>query len=168
MGSLAGTKGGSCRLKSSGGVEGAGWTCGTVAVGSGSSPAGAEVTAGVKMAAGAGVAAGVEVPMGIEMPAVVDPELSVVTVEAGVARVDVHGPGDAETSVVVEPLAWYRAVALGLAVLTVVVVSLAVELFTQLPSLLGRQLMHCFPAFTQAQALQEPVLLHLQHTILIR
>ena len=36
------------------------------------------------------------------------------------------------------------------------------ETFEQLPSLLGRQLEHCFPAFTQAQPLHEPVLLHLQ------
>ena len=35
------------------------------------------------------------------------------------------------------------------------------ETFEQLPSLLGRQLEHCFPAFTQAQPLHEPVLLHL-------
>ena len=35
--------------------------------------------------------------------------------------------------------------------------------FRQVPSLLGRQLEHDFPAFTQAQPLQEPVLLHLQH-----
>ena len=30
------------------------------------------------------------------------------------------------------------------------------ETFEQLPSLLGRQLEHCFPAFTQAQPLHEP------------
>ena len=33
------------------------------------------------------------------------------------------------------------------------------ETFEQLPSLLGRQLEHCFPAFTQAQLLHELVLL---------
>ena len=37
--------------------------------------------------------------------------------------------------------------------------------FAQLPSLPGRQLTHDLPAFTQAQPLHKPVLLHLQHTI---
>ena len=36
------------------------------------------------------------------------------------------------------------------------------ETFKQVPILLGRQLVHGFPAFTQAQPLHEPVLLHLQ------
>lgn len=31
------------------------------------------------------------------------------------------------------------------------------EMFEHLPSLLGRQLEHCFLAFTQAQPLHEPV-----------
>ena len=42
------------------------------------------------------------------------------------------------------------------------------ETFEQLPSLLGRQLEHCFPAFTQAQPLHEPVLLHLQQSTISR
>ena len=42
-----------------------------------------------------------------------------------------------------------------------------VEAFKQVPSLLGRQLEHCFPAFTQAQLLHEPVLLHLQHCTIL-
>ena len=37
--------------------------------------------------------------------------------------------------------------------------------FAQLPSLPGRQFTHDLPAFTQAQPLHKPVLLHLQHTI---
>ena len=37
------------------------------------------------------------------------------------------------------------------------------EQFAQDPSLLGRQFVQGFPAFTQAHPLQEPVLLHLQH-----
>ena len=37
--------------------------------------------------------------------------------------------------------------------------------FAQLPSLLGRQFTHDLSAFTQAQPLHKPVLLHLQHTI---
>ena len=37
--------------------------------------------------------------------------------------------------------------------------------FMQVPSLLGRQLMQNFLAFTVAHPLQEPVLLHLQHAI---
>ena len=36
------------------------------------------------------------------------------------------------------------------------------ETFKQVLILLGRQLVHGFPAFTQAQPLHEPVLLHLQ------
>ena len=36
------------------------------------------------------------------------------------------------------------------------------ETFKQVPILFGRQLVHGFPAFTQAQPLHEPVLLHLQ------
>ena len=39
----------------------------------------------------------------------------------------------------------------------------AEKTFEQFPSLLGRQLEHPLPAFTQAQRLHEPVLLHLQH-----
>ena len=39
---------------------------------------------------------------------------------------------------------------------------------TQLLCFLGRQFVQVFPAFTQAQPLQEPVLLHLQHAILCR
>ena len=35
--------------------------------------------------------------------------------------------------------------------------------FLQFPSLLGRQLEHFFPAFTQVHFLHMPVLLHLQH-----
>ena len=35
--------------------------------------------------------------------------------------------------------------------------------FEQEPRLLGRQLIHFLPAFTQAQPLHKPVLLHLQH-----
>ena len=38
------------------------------------------------------------------------------------------------------------------------------EMFEHLPSLLGRQLEHCFLAFTQAQSLHEPVRLYLQHS----
>ena len=37
--------------------------------------------------------------------------------------------------------------------------------FWQLPNLKGKQLTHCWPAFTQAQPRHRPVLLHLQHTI---
>ena len=37
------------------------------------------------------------------------------------------------------------------------------QTFEQVPSLLGRQLVHCLLAFAQAQRLHEPVLLHLQH-----
>ena len=37
--------------------------------------------------------------------------------------------------------------------------------FAQLPSLPGRQFTHDHPAFTQAQPLHKPGLLHLQHTI---
>ena len=37
------------------------------------------------------------------------------------------------------------------------------EQFLQLLSFLGRQFVQVLPAFTQAQLLQEPVLLHLQH-----
>ena len=121
-GSLAGTKGGSCGLKSAGGIEVAGWACETVAVGSDSSPVGAEVTAGVKMAAGVGVAADVGAPTDVVMPAVVDLELSVVIAGAEVVRIAVYCPGGAEAAVVVEQLARHRPVALGLAVLTVVVV----------------------------------------------
>ncbi len=42
---------------------------------------------------------------------------------------------------------------------------LAVEMLRQFPSLIGRQLVHTNPVFTQAHPLQAPVLLHLQHTI---
>ena len=41
------------------------------------------------------------------------------------------------------------------------------ETFKQAFNLLGRQLWHCFPAFTQAQPLHEPVLLHLQQATMI-
>ena len=51
------------------------------------------------------------------------------------------------------------------ALVVVCLVTAAVELLIQLPSFLGRQFVQVFPAFTQAQPLQEPVLLHLQHTI---
>ena len=44
------------------------------------------------------------------------------------------------------------------------VVSTMVALL-QCPIFPGRQLKHLFPAFTQAQPLQEPALLHLQQTI---
>ena len=44
---------------------------------------------------------------------------------------------------------------------------IAVDKFAQLPSLLGRQFTHDFAAFTQAQLLHKPALLHLQHTISI-
>ena len=39
------------------------------------------------------------------------------------------------------------------------------DLLRQWPNLNGKQLSHLKPAFTQAQLLQEPVLLRLQHTI---
>ena len=42
------------------------------------------------------------------------------------------------------------------------------RLFTQEPSLLGRQLVQGSQAFTQAHPLQEPVLLHLQHGITVQ
>ena len=42
---------------------------------------------------------------------------------------------------------------------------LVVELLAQCPSLPGRQLSQVLLAFTQAQPLQKPDLLHLQHTI---
>ena len=42
---------------------------------------------------------------------------------------------------------------------------LVVDLLAQCPSLPGRQLTQVFLAFTQAQPLQWPDLLHLQHTI---
>ena len=42
----------------------------------------------------------------------------------------------------------------------------SVKLFAHFPSLPGRQLTQFLPAFTQAQPLHKPVLLHLQHTIL--
>ena len=42
------------------------------------------------------------------------------------------------------------------------------EMFEHLPSLLGRQLEHCFLAFTQAQPLHELVRLHLQHSTIFR
>ncbi len=42
---------------------------------------------------------------------------------------------------------------------------LLVWLLTHLPSFPGRQLLQIFLAFAQAQPLQEPVRLHLQHTI---
>ena len=35
------------------------------------------------------------------------------------------------------------------------------DVFEQLPSLLSRQLEHCFLVFPKVQPLQEPVLLHL-------
>ena len=38
--------------------------------------------------------------------------------------------------------------------------------FAQLPSLPGRQFTHDLPAFIQAQPLDRPVPLHLQHTII--
>jgi len=41
----------------------------------------------------------------------------------------------------------------------------AVDVFLQVPNLLGRQFVHDFPAFTQAQPLHKPDLLHLQHAI---
>ena len=41
----------------------------------------------------------------------------------------------------------------------------AVGVFLQVPNLLGRQFIHDFPAFTQAQPLHRPDLLHLQHVI---
>ena len=41
----------------------------------------------------------------------------------------------------------------------------AAEVFLQVPSLLGRQFLHDFLAFTQAQPLHEPDLLHLQHAM---
>ena len=40
----------------------------------------------------------------------------------------------------------------------------AVDMFVQLPCLLGRQFKHGLLAFTQAQLLHTPALLHLQHT----
>ena len=42
---------------------------------------------------------------------------------------------------------------------------MAVDVFLQVPNLLGRQFVHDFPAFTQAQLLHKPDLLHLQHAI---
>ena len=44
----------------------------------------------------------------------------------------------------------------------------AVDMFAQLPCLLGRQFTHGLLAFTQAQPLHKPALLHLQHTISTR
>lgn len=44
-------------------------------------------------------------------------------------------------------------------------VDAAVDVFQQVPCLLGRQFVHEFPAFTQAQPLHKPDLLHLQHAI---
>ena len=41
----------------------------------------------------------------------------------------------------------------------------AVNVFLQVPNLLGRQFIHDFPALTQAQPLHKPDLLHLQHAI---
>ena len=46
-----------------------------------------------------------------------------------------------------------------------VAVGMAVDMFAQLPCLLGRQFTHGLLAFTQAQPLHKPALLHLQHTI---
>ena len=40
-----------------------------------------------------------------------------------------------------------------------------VDVFLQVPNLIGRQVEHDFPAFTQAQLLHKPDLLHLQHAI---
>ena len=47
-------------------------------------------------------------------------------------------------------------------------VELAFDIFVQVPSLLGRQFTQCLPAFTQAQPLHKPTLLHLQHAISTR
>ena len=57
-----------------------------------------------------------------------------------------------------------RILADAVVVVVVCLMTAAVKLLIQLPSFLGRQLVQVFP-FTQAQPLQEPVLLHLQHTI---
>ena len=47
---------------------------------------------------------------------------------------------------------------------TFVLGAIVEETLEQLPSLLGRQFEHSIPAFTQAQPLHWPVLLHLQHS----
>ena len=52
-----------------------------------------------------------------------------------------------------------------LVVVVAVVKASAVDVFLQVPNLLGRQFVHDFPAFTQAQFLHKPDLLHLQHAI---
>ena len=46
-----------------------------------------------------------------------------------------------------------------------VALGMAVDMFAQLPCLLGRQFTHGLLAFTQTQPLHKPALLHLQHTI---
>ena len=48
------------------------------------------------------------------------------------------------------------------------VLGVAVEMFLQVPSLLGWQFVHGFPVFTQTQPLHEPDLLHLQHAIALQ
>lgn len=72
----------------------------------------------------------------------------------------------------VEAWAWSIEVEGGGALIGVVAVDgvwsqdLLARSFRQCPSLLGRQFVQGFPAFTQAQPLQEPLLLHLQQTII--
>ncbi len=48
------------------------------------------------------------------------------------------------------------------------VLGVAVEMFLQVPSLLGWQFVHGFPVFTQTQPLHKPDLLHLQHAIALQ
>ena len=50
-------------------------------------------------------------------------------------------------------------------VVLVGVVEVRFRVFSQKPSLLGRQFEQDLPTFTQAQPLHKPALLHLQHTI---
>ena len=70
----------------------------------------------------------------------------------------------------VEVEQWIREVRLkadvdGARALEVALGMAAVDMFVQLPCLLGRQFTHGLLAFTQAQLLHTPALLHLQHTI---
>ena len=73
----------------------------------------------------------------------------------------------------VEVEQWIREVRLkvdvdGARALEVALGMAAVDMFVQLPCLLGRQFTHGLLAFTQAQLLHTPALLHLQHRTVSR
>jgi len=107
------------------------------------------------------IAGGHELENAAELAELVVASLTTTVVEAGwviedlmlVSKVKVAGVGG------VAVIDWLEEL-----LVVVEAAGAAVDVFLQVPNLLGRQFVHDFPAFTQAQPLHKPDLLHLHST----